>query len=63
MQLIWKNCIFDLCGVTAFYREMFNVLVTITPEMQQEWLTRVETVASQFFPPHLCPEVDGLRWK
>jgi NAD(P)H dehydrogenase (quinone) len=27
LQLLWKNCIFDLCGVRKFYREMFTVVV------------------------------------
>ncbi|MBN1398992.1 MAG: NAD(P)H-dependent oxidoreductase, partial [Bacteroidetes bacterium] len=25
LQAIWKNCIFDLCGVKTFYRETFSV--------------------------------------
>jgi NAD(P)H dehydrogenase (quinone) len=53
LQLIWKNCIFDLCGVPVFYREMFTVVVTSTPEMRQDWLTRVETVVSQYLPVSL----------
>jgi putative NADPH-quinone reductase len=28
LELLWKNCIFDLCGVTNFYRHMFNIIVT-----------------------------------
>jgi putative NADPH-quinone reductase len=30
LETIWKNCIFGLCGVTAFYRRMFTVVVTST---------------------------------
>jgi len=51
LQLIWKNCIFDLCGVPEFYREMFRVLVTSTHEMRREWLKKVEQAVSTFFPP------------
>lgn len=32
LELLWKNCIFDLCGVPVFLREMFTiVMVTTTP--------------------------------
>ena len=51
LELIWKNCIFDLCGVPEFYREMFRVVVTSTPEMRREWLKKVEDVVADFFPP------------
>ncbi len=51
LELIWKNCIFDLCGVPEFYREMFRVVVTSTHEMRMEWLKKVEMVVTNFFPP------------
>jgi putative NADPH-quinone reductase len=50
LQLLWKNCIFDLCGVQTFYREMFTVVVTSTYEQRQSWLRRVEDVVSKYFP-------------
>ena len=50
LQLIWKNCIFDLCGVSEFYREMFRVVVTSTPEIRKQWLKKVEDVVSAVFP-------------
>lgn len=50
LQFIWKNCIFDLCGVPKFYREMFSVVVTSTQEMRTEWLKKVEEVVSDIFP-------------
>ena len=50
LQLLWKNCIFDLCGVSNFYREMFTVVVTSTYEQRQSWLRRVEDVVSKYFP-------------
>ena len=50
LQLIWKNCIFDLCGVPEFYREIFRVIVTSTQEMRNEWLKKVEDVVSAVFP-------------
>lgn len=50
LQLLWKNCIFDLCGVPTFYRKMFTVIVTSTPEQRQNWLRNVEEVTDRFFP-------------
>ena len=50
LKLIWKNCIFNLCGVPEFYREIFRVIVTSTQEMRQEWLKKVEDVVSAVFP-------------
>ena len=42
LQLLWKNCIFDLCGVPAFHREMFTVVVTSTYDERQGWLREVK---------------------
>lgn len=50
LQLLWKNCIFDLCGVPNFYREMFTVVVTSTLEERRAWLSKVEQVIDQYFP-------------
>ena len=50
LQLLWKNCIFDLCGVQIFYREMFTVVVTSTLEERQDWLRKVEQVVNRYFP-------------
>jgi putative NADPH-quinone reductase len=50
LQLLWKNCIFDLCGVARFYREMFTVVVTSTPAERSAWLKRVADTIHRFFP-------------
>jgi NAD(P)H dehydrogenase (quinone) len=50
LQLLWKNCIFDLCGVKTFYRETFTVVVTSTPEERQGWLRKVEQLIDAHFP-------------
>lgn len=49
LELIWKNCIFALCGVHDFHREMFRVIVTSTEEMRKEWLKRVEEIITDVF--------------
>jgi NAD(P)H dehydrogenase (quinone) len=50
LELIWKNCIFDLCGVKEFYREMFRVVVTSTENQRKEWLVRVKSTVAHYFP-------------
>jgi len=49
LELLWKNCIFDLCGVTHFHRRMFNVIVTSTKDQRAEWLEEVRNVVRNFF--------------
>lgn len=51
LETLWKNCVFDLCGVKAFHRRMFGVVVTSTAEQRSEWLKEVQSVVSRCFPP------------
>jgi NAD(P)H dehydrogenase (quinone) len=50
LEKIWKNCIFDLCGITDSYRKTFNVVVTSTQNERHEWLEEVRKITNQFFP-------------
>ncbi len=50
LELLWKNCIFDLCGVSTFYREMFCVVVTSTEDQRCQWLQHVRAVVARYFP-------------
>jgi NAD(P)H dehydrogenase (quinone) len=50
LETIWKNCIFNLCGVKEFYRETFSVVVTSTIEQRLEWLQKVRQVVNRLFP-------------
>ena len=50
LQLLWKNCVFDLCGVPTFYRRMYRVIVTSTLEQRHGWLHDVEKAMDRFFP-------------
>lgn len=42
LETIWKNCIFDLCGIKQFHRKMFRIVVTSTSEERKAWLQEVE---------------------
>lgn len=50
LETLWKNCIFDLCGVKIFHRRMFGVIVTSTPTLRQQWLDEVKETMNRFFP-------------
>jgi len=52
LETLWKNCIFALCGVKNFYRKMFGVIITSTPEQRLEWLKHAEEVINRYFPAH-----------
>lgn len=48
LETIWKNCIFDLCGVRSFYRRMFNIIVVSTAEQRKKWLTEVKETVRKY---------------
>jgi NAD(P)H dehydrogenase (quinone) len=50
LEMLWKKCIFELCGVKAFYRETFSIIITSSIEQRQEWLKKVRAVINQYFP-------------
>ena len=41
LERIWQSCVFDLCGVRKFRRQMFNVVVVSSVEQRQTWLREV----------------------
>jgi NAD(P)H dehydrogenase (quinone) len=52
LENLWKNCIFSFCGVQAFHRRMFSVVVTSTEEERKEWLVLVNSdIAANFKRP------------
>ena len=49
LEMIWKNCIFGLCGVPVFYRRTFGVVITSTEAQRKQWLNEVQaTIDSEF---------------
>ena len=50
LEALWKTCIFDLCGVKAFHRRMFGVMVTSTSEERAGWLDEVRETVDRCFP-------------
>lgn len=50
LETLWKNCIFDLCGVSAFYRRTFNAIVTSSPQQRKDWLDEVRQTIDKYYP-------------
>lgn len=50
LETLWKNCVFGLCGVSVFHREMFNIIVTSSKADRKEWLQEVTQKVSRCFP-------------
>lgn len=50
LETIWKNCIFDLCGIKNFYRKMFRIVVTSNLEQRKSWLNEVIDAIDRYFP-------------
>ena len=52
LETLWKNCVFDLCGVRKVHRRTFAVVVTSTPQQRVAWLVEVKETVERFFPKH-----------
>ncbi len=51
LELLWKKCVFPLCGVRNVHRRTFAVVVTSTPQQRAEWLAEVRETVTRYFPP------------
>ena len=49
LEILWKNCIFDLCGVPTFYRKTYSVIITSTAEQRKLWLEEVSQMVRRVF--------------
>ncbi len=49
LETIWKNCIFDLCGVEKFYRRTFNIIVTSSGNQRKKWLEEVRQIIEEYY--------------
>ena len=57
LETIWKNCIFGLCGVPEFYREMFNIVVVSSERQRKKWCKSVRERLPDIF---LLPEFNAI---
>ncbi len=47
LEILWKNCVFDLCGVPKFKRLVFGPMASSTLEMRQAWLNEVKSLVAE----------------
>lgn len=50
LERIWKDCVFDFCGIKNFNRKMFRVVASSTPKERTSWLEEVRKTINQYFP-------------
>jgi NAD(P)H dehydrogenase (quinone) len=50
LELIWKKCIFGLCGVKNVTRKTFSVVITSSPELRKQWLDEVQSIVKAHYP-------------
>ena len=50
LEAIWRNCIFDLCGVKNFHRSVFSVVVVSSDDQRRQWLREVRETVASYFP-------------
>lgn len=50
LQRLWKDCIFDFCGVHSFVRRMFGVIADSSKTDRSKWLEEVMQMIDIYFP-------------
>jgi len=49
LETLWKNCIFGLCGVEAFHRKNYGVMVTSTIDEREIGWRVLEQPSTHYF--------------
>ena len=49
LETLWKNCIFELCGVKNFYRKTYSIIATSTMKERVDWLKDVTETVNAYF--------------
>jgi putative NADPH-quinone reductase len=50
LETIWKNCVFDFCGVKQFERKIFRIVVTSDLIRRKIWLNEAKMMMDKYFP-------------
>ena len=50
LERIWKDCVFDFCGIENFHRKMFRIIASSTPNQRKSWLEDVKKAINTYFP-------------
>lgn len=49
LETIWKNCIFDFCGVKNFHRHVFRVIAGSKEHEREGWLEEAGEITNRYF--------------
>ena len=49
LEVLWKRCVFDFCGVKVVERQTYGVIVTSSSEQRQRWLAEVKSIVAERF--------------
>lgn len=50
LERIWRDCVFDFCGVRNFERIIFRVVADSSAGQRLEWLTQTGEAVARLFP-------------
>lgn len=50
LERIWRDCIFNFCGIKNYYRLMFRTVAGSALEQRKEWLREVVSIMNRYFP-------------
>jgi Putative NADPH-quinone reductase (modulator of drug activity B) len=50
LERIWKDCVFDFCGIKNFHRQMFRIIASSTSNQRKLWLEDVKETINTYFP-------------
>lgn len=50
LETIWKNCIFDFCGIKQFERKIYRIVVTSDLKQRLQWMKETREVIDKYFP-------------
>lgn len=50
LERLWRDCIFDFCGVTVFERRMFRVVADSSEKDRKAWLLQAKEMVDCYFP-------------
>jgi NAD(P)H dehydrogenase (quinone) len=50
LERIWRDCVFDFCGIKNYYRKMFRVVASSTQKERGKWLEEVKETIESHFP-------------
>lgn len=49
LERLWRDCIFEFCGVKVFDRRMFRVIADSSEEERKQWLSQTKEMVRHYF--------------